>query len=364
METTPLGNNKEAWNSFAQQCDDAWFWHTTNWMEYTQEYSGEKYIANRSFLIVENHEPVAICPVIVEISSLAANTHQFSCLGLPIPFPAMRNELSYEKRQLALKLYTQMLTTIAQEEAVGYVSVRVPSVATSYLTHGIPVSNALLRYGYIDLAYLTQIIDLRRDLKELWAEVRKGHKSDVKRANKTCHVEVWDQHNITANKFQEYQLLHQKDAGRVTRSQRTFDLMLSWVAEGHAILVEADHGGQAAGFSLMILFRTGAYYGSSCKDPELPDVPAAHLIQWSTIRWLKEHGFEWYDTGLQQFCSQWFEQASPKDLSIAGFKRGFGGSTVPLMTAEFFYTRALLKSTFEKRLCGYLSALSEVPGGA
>jgi len=249
------------------------------------------------------------------------------------------------------------------EEDVGYVSVRVPSVAKYYLAYGMPFVNQLLKYGFVDLAFLTQVIDLRKDVGVLWADIRKGHKSDIKCAGQVCEAKVWDQHTIMTEKFREYQSLHRKDAGRVTRSQRTFDLMLSWVRQGLAILVEANYRGQAVGFSLVILFSTGAYYGSSCKDPDCPDIAASHLIQWRTIRWLKEHHFEWYDMGLQQFCLQWFDPASPKDISIALFKRGFGGVTIPLVTAEFFYSKALMEQTFKKRWREYLSALSAGQGG-
>ena len=359
MDVAPI-DNKEDWDSFAGQSDDAWFWHTTHWMDYAREYTGERFIGNPSFYIVENREALAICPLFVEAGNHDESVRQFSCMGLPVPFPAMRNGLTHEKRQQVLKHYTETLASVAQEEKVEYVSVRVPSVARSYLSNGMPFANPLLRYGYIDLTYLTQIINLGKSVKELWAEVRKGHKSDVKRAGGTCRVEVWDRENITSDEFRKYQMLHQKDAGRVTRSQKTFDLMLSWVEKGHAILVGAEQNGEAAGFSLVILFGAGAYYGSSCKDPDHPDIPASHLIQWSTIQWLKEHGYEWYDIGLQQFCPQWFEEASPKDISIAGFKRGFGGRTVPLMTAEFFYSRALLESTVDRRWRQYLANLEPV----
>ena len=189
----------------------------------------------------------------------------------------------------------------------------------------------------------------------LWSDVRKGHKSDVKRAGEVCELKVWDRYTITALKFREYRLLHARDAGRVTRSQRTFDLMLSWVEAGHAILVEAEHGGQAISFALVIIFGTGAYYGSSCKDPDHPDIAASHLVQWGTISWLKEHGFEWYDIGLQQFHSQWYGPASTKHISISQFKRGFGGMTIPLVTAEFFYSKELLRCTYERRWREYIA---------
>ena len=356
MEVVPIADSREGWDSFARQSDDAWFWHTTHYMDYTEEHSGEKLVDNLSFSVMENKETLALCPVIVESSALAEGVRQYSYSGGPIPVPAMRNGLSPDKRQRVLSIYTRTLESSAGREGVGYASVRVPAVARSYVEHAGPFANPLLRYGYTDLAYLTQVIDLRKDLGDLWSDVRKGHKSDVKRAGEACELKVWDRHTITTPKFQEYRLLHARDAGRVTRSQRTFDLMLSWVKAGHAILVEAEHGGQAISFALVIIFGAGAYYGSSCKDPDHPDIAASHLVQWGAIGWLKEHGYAWYDIGLQQFHPQWHDAASPKDISISEFKRGFGGMTIPLVTAEFFYSKELMKCTYERRCREYVAS--------
>lgn len=347
----------DGWNRFAEESDDAWFWHTTHWMEFSEELARPRFIANLSFSIVANSETLAICPLILERSSWPDGSSCFSCAGLPVPFPAMRSDLSSETRNQLLKFYVQRLASLAKDHGVGHVSVRVPAVARSYFSRGLPFVNPLLKYGYIDLPYLTQVIELEKDLRILWGEISQGPKSHIKRAAPVCEVNVWDRQSITAEKFREYQLLHQKDAGRVTRSQRTFDLMLGWVRGGHAVLVEARHADQAAAFALIILFGTGAYYGSSCKDPDAPEIPASHLVQWEVIRWLKKARFEWYDVGPQQFGPQWFDPASPKDVSIASFKRGFGGVTIPLVTAEFFYSKSLLEQTFEKRWREYFGAL-------
>jgi hypothetical protein len=351
----------DGWNRFAEESDDAWFWHTTHWMEFTEELARPRFIANLSFSIVVNSEMLAICPLILERSSWSDESNRFSCAGSPIPFPAMRSDLSSETRNQLLKFYVQRLASLAKDHGVGHVSVRVPAVARSYLSHGLPFANPLLKHGYIDLPYLTQVIELKKDLRILWGEISQGPKFHIKRATQLCEVDVWDRQSITAEKFLEYQLLHQKDAGRVTRSQRTFDLMLDWVRRGHAVLMEARHAGQAAAFALFILFGTGAYYGSSCKDPDTPDIPASHLIQWEAIRWLKKARFEWYEVGHQQFGPQWFDPASPKDVSIALFKRGFGGVTIPLVTAESFYSKSLLEQIFEKRWLEYVGAVPPEP---
>lgn len=347
--------NRDEWEHFSECSSDAWFWHTTDWMTYTQEYSKEGFLANSSFFVIENSEILAICPVMVERSALPNDIIQFSYSGGPIPFPAMHDDLTPGSRQRVLKFYVQALRFISKKENVSYVSVKVPSVANNFINYEMPFANPLIKFGFIELTYHTQVINLQQELDDLWAGIRKGHRYDIRRSEKVCELRVWDQHTITAEKFSEYQLLHQKDAGRITRSQRTFDLMLSWIKQGNAILVEAEHDGRAIGFALLILFQRGAFYGSSCKDPDYYETPASHLIQWATIRWLREHQFEWYDIGIQQFFPQWFDPASTKDISISFFKRGFGGVTIPLPTAEYFYSKSCLEQTYKERLQRYLS---------
>jgi len=363
LRVASYAENLEIWDNFALQSDDGWFWHTTQYMEYAEQCAGGNFVANPSFALVDERGALAICPVMINLGPRADGVKQFSLGGTaslptPIPFPAMRNGLSEDTRQRVYASYVQNLENIAAEYEVGYVSVRIPCVARSFLEPGIPTANPLLRYGFMDLGYISLVVDLSKDLKALWADVRKGHKADVKRAQQNCEIVVWDQSNLTTEKLRQYQLLHAKDRGGETRDERSFDLMSGWVSQGQAILVEAVYEDRAIGFSLVILFGSGAYYASTCKDPDHSEIAASHLIQWETICWLKDHGISWYDLGPHRFHPQWFEPPDARAISVARFKRGFGGRFVPLITVEYFYSRSLLKRTFENRLQGYLAALS------
>jgi len=367
LERLPFDAQAKTWDQFAGASYDAWFWHTSDWMDYTQEYSGEQFIANRSFYIVENGKELAICPLFVEWSQLSDGAKQFSCAGslnVPIAFPAMVNGLPRAKRDDVIGYYVQVLESIAHEEGVGHVSVRVPTIARSYIEHGRPFANPLLAHGFTDLAHVTRVIDLEQPESALWSDIRKGHRSDIRKAEKFCQIRVWDRSNITLKKFREYQELHRKDMGRVTRSQRTFDLMLSWIRCGNAILTEAEHEGIGIGFSLFNTFGHGAFYGSTCKDPEYMSVPVSHLIQWSTICWLKTHGYRWYETGPQTFGPQFHHPATDKSASISSFNRGFGGQNIPSVTAEYFYSKELMEKVYRKRMDNLFALISAAPAKA
>jgi len=367
MEILSRNSRLEDWELLARESDDAWFWHSTDWMDYAREYAGDLFISDRSFIITENGKCMAICPLFVEWSPFSEGTKQFTCSGslaVPMALPAMANGLSAGKRQDLLGFYLKTMEAIAVEEGVSYVSLRMPAIAKSNIEIDMPSANPLIRDGFTDLSYVTRVIDLRPDEAELWSGIRKGHRADIRRAEKSCQIKIWDQSNITPEKFSEYQELHHKDMGRVTRSQRTFDLTRSWVERGAAILAEAEHQGQGIAFSLFVTYGNGALYGSSCRDPESITVPASHLIQWSAMRWLKNHGYRWYEIGPQAFAPQLHDPVTDKSASISSFKSGFGGRTIPSVTAEFFYSKEIMEKVYRKRMDDLFTTISATPSKA
>ena len=150
---------------------------------------------------------MAVCPLFVERSPFSEDAKQFTCSGsltVPLALPAMTNGLSAAKRQEILVFYLETLKTISVEEGVSYVSLRMPAIAKSNIEIDMPSANPLLRYGFTDLSYITRVIDLSPDEAELWSDIRKGHRADIRRAEKSCQIKIWDQSNITPEKFNEY----------------------------------------------------------------------------------------------------------------------------------------------------------------
>lgn len=353
MEIVPLTPAlAESWNAAAHASDDAWFWHTTHWMEWAEDLAAGQIVANRSFLVTEGRDVLAICPALVE-DGRDGRRLGYGPAG-PLPMAAVRNDIGRAQARV-LDLYALTLAAIGAEEKAAHASVRVPSLSPAYLGAALPYANPLLRFGYLDLPFLTQIIDLSAPLDALWSAVRKGHKAAVRAAERTCTAHVWTGEALARETFDAYQQLHAKDAGRVTRDQRTFDRMERWIRDGHAALVEARRGETPVAFAYLILHKDGAFYGSACKDPDHPELTVSHLIQWTAIQWLKARGVRFYDVGLQQFGPQWFDVPSAKAVSISQFKRGFGGQTVPLVTAEMFFSTDALRETLTRRLDTYLA---------
>lgn len=54
------------WDRFCLESPDAWFWHTSQWLEYTLHYRPDLQPRSESFLCLAEDSPVAVCPLIIE----------------------------------------------------------------------------------------------------------------------------------------------------------------------------------------------------------------------------------------------------------------------------------------------------------
>jgi hypothetical protein len=344
------------WDDFCQSSDQAWFWHTSHWLEYTLNYRPELAPRSVSFFCMFEGRLVAICPLILETHCDAdGNIPQFSYGGDAAAAPVFANGLSPRQSKTIAAAVLNQVDQLAREHSVKRVCFRSsPMAPATWNSH--PEINSLLRFGYLDVSLATQVIDLSADEDVLLRDMRKGHRAAVKQAEKMLTCEVLDSSTITEQRFEQYRLLHQKAAGRVTRPLSTFRMMYNWIAQNHVILASASREGKPAGFALTILYKNGAYYGSGCEDPELNHLPIGHLLQWRTMQWLKQHGIRRYEIGIQNFGSVPHAMVSEKEMNISLFKRGFGGETVPFWRGEKFYHQEYCRSVLVERANRYADA--------
>ncbi|MEN6318296.1 MAG: GNAT family N-acetyltransferase [Syntrophaceae bacterium] len=349
-------NQCDQWEAFCDKSGDAWFWHTVKWLKYCAAYK-ESTCETRdlSFMVTDDSGILAICPLLIEKrESLDGSPHlEIAAAGSGgmIIVPAMRDDLSDDRREKICKEIFEHIRLLARKNHVVRATFRITPLASQKADF-----NWLLRYGFIDSSVHTQMIDLSPPLEHLWRALRKGHKYDVHRGERYYQIHVYDQDNPDKNAFEQYRLLHHKAAGRVTRPLKTFEMMYDWIKSGNGMLCGVEKEGRFAGFSYIILYKDGAYYGSASDDPDFEtNVPISHVIQWRVIQWLKEKGYRQYEIGQQQFGAQIHDIPSPKELSISFFKRGFGGKTVPAYKGVQYYDQDYMEADFKNNLNKLLS---------
>lgn len=351
MEIIALTSDLYAtWDKFCLESDDAWFWHTTSFIEYTLNLRPELQSQSKSFLVINDNIIIAVCPLILNFLKEEQLTYNIFSFDRSYGYtPAIKNALSDRQKQDALKFAFNNMDEMAKKLDIKISLLKISPLIPGYFKNR--QYNYLMKFGFFDTSLNTQLIDLTLDKNQLFKDITKGHKYDIHRGEELYNVIVYDKNNITKEIFEQYRLLHHKASGRITRPLITFEMMHSWILQGNAILCGCAYRQKYVSFALIIIYKDSAFYGSASDDPDI-DIPApvGHLIQWKVIRWLKEKGFRIYEIGLQQFGSQLYDSPSDKDKNISLFKRGFGGFTAPVFSGEKFYSKEIFSYIMQKRI--------------
>jgi hypothetical protein len=346
------GPDDKAWDDFCATSPSAWFWHTTAWRDYTLAYRPQLASQSRAFFVVAGDEVVAAVPLMLEQDGTIP---ELSFGGGDCWAPALAAELPSRRRLEALRRALTHADDVARAERAVRASFR-----WSPLVGGLEDFVAFLaettRSGYADASTTATVVDLSQPRDALLHRMTKGHRSDITRAARSMTVEVTDKASVTPARFDEYRVLHEKAAGRVTRPARTFELMEEWISQGTGLLVTARKDGQPVSCAYLNLYRDGAYYSSAATDPLVLE-PAGHLVQWSAMEWLQAHGFLRYELGRQQFGPLPHDVPSTKELNIARFKRGFGGTLVPVPVREKWFDPEAFRVEALARTAAYTAAL-------
>lgn len=351
MEIAPLTKDTyRSWDEFCLESDDAWFWHTSKWMEYVLNFWPDSTSDSKSFFVIKNGRVAAICPFILEENN---GVKEFSYLHSFGFLPAFANYLTRKEKEQVMKFSFEHIDVLAKENGVKRTSMRCAVLNRSFIETLEQTYNHTMRFGYLDTSLNTQVIDLRRPLGELRLEVRHGHDADIDKASKVLRAEIFDSSNITKEVFDGYLSLHHKDKGRLKRKEVTFDMMYDWIKEDNAFLIGAKRGDAFIGFSYFFCFKNNVYYGSACNDPEAPNLPVAHFIQWSAIQWMHEKKFKFYETGWQYYENTLSDFPTKKEADISRFKRGFGGRTVSLFRGEKYYDKDYFLNEQQLRIKKY-----------
>jgi hypothetical protein len=201
----------------------------------------------------------------------------------------------------------------------------------------------LVQYGYLDSSIVTQIVDLKKDQEELWADLRNSYKSLINKSDQTYETIIIDHKKPDFEIHEAYRLLHHKSAGGVTRPMETFNLQFEMLKEDEAMLVAIKFNGAFISFAYFLHSKKTAFYGSESDDPDIEvPVPFGPLMQWKAIAYYKTRGFDYLELGKQQFSPQIFHHPSKKHITISFYKRGFGGKMFPLFTGIKYYSKELL----------------------
>lgn len=343
------------WDAFCEQSPDAWFAHTSGWIDYTANMRLQDQSENLSFAVVHGKRLLALVPLIKEKHQ--GHKH-IAYAGFNTPYPALLGSLVDAERKTIEKFIFEKIAALAE---VDYWCFSISSLTDQVLNRSLNV-NPLPRHGFHDTTISSNILLLNAEAEELYKNFRKGCKSDIKTAQKRgITVLVVDQANYEAKHFDRYRAIHFAAAGRQTRTDESWETQRGWLQSGASILALAEKDGQIISAAFVNTYKHRAYYQSSATLPEFErEVGLGHVMQWEVIQYLKKTAFTHYEIGwnYQPNISQ--EVADPKLLGISRFKAGFGAEVFPLYRGERFGSGTYLREMVTARLNTYEAMMQRI----
>ncbi len=355
MEIVPLTSALyPSWDTFCLKSPDAWFWHTTAWIDYHLAYRPDMEQRSYSFLCKEGDRVIAIAPLILGMETKGRKVFTFS--GIPTPGPALEEGLSPARRTKLFEFIFALIEGMARDLGVSYTRFQVDSLSPGHMKPTYPPFNYFLQHHYLDCSVAAQMIDLRVDKDTLLAGLRRDHARNIEKSRESLDVRLYTGAELTDAKFDEYRLMHSRAAGRVTRPLETFHMMRRWIQDGHGFLAEARaKDGKSVGFETFHAYKRNVYSMSACNEPGFERLPIRHLLQWESILWMKERGYEFYEVGDQQFGTLPYDFPDRKQVDISLFKSGFGGVTVPAFRGERFHDKSSWQDESARRAALFAS---------
>jgi hypothetical protein len=166
---------------------------------------------------------------------------------------------------------------------------------------------------------LHAIVDLSHSEQEIRADVRKSAKPQLNWGRRSLQLHHCNAANPDRGAFDRYRSLHAEVAGRVTRSEESWEVMFDAVREGTGELTLAYLEDEFVGGLLVIDGDRSCYYASGTYIRERFDLPLAHWPLMDAILRARQRGLALFDVGLVPFTGE----GTDKELAIGHFKKAF-----------------------------------------
>ncbi len=341
MEIVEASKNNftKLWDEVLSKAPYASPFYSSLFRKYSLYYAKKYLQKDLSFIVLHDNDPVAICPLFLEKNK---GVECFSYAASYLRAPIIRMDIGRHLRKKIEYEIFQRIDFLAKKNKVAKHMVMMDPLCEIRKNN---FYNYFLEYGYLDSSIATQIVDLSKDKKQLWNDVRRRYKALINKTKRIYQVCIFDYNNPDKKAHDLYKEMHMKGAKNdFIRLPETYEIQFKQLMADEAMLLGLKYKGSFVGFSYFVHLNKTAYYASAARDLVLDrKVPLEHLILWEAIQYYKKRKFAFFELGWQQFCSQIFDKVTTKNIDIANFKKGLGGFTFEIFRGVKFYSETLFK---------------------
>lgn len=312
----------DSWDVFVDASDEAWLWH---------RYDAQDAIAARrgridlSFAIRESggqERVMAVVPLhLVESKYLK----HFSIKVLDsFGSVACLNDLGAKQKKKILDFAQEQLIRLGREHNVMRIDLRLTPMAPAYRGERCPRVNPLLHLGVENTLTQTYVIDLSLSEDELWNNFLGYCRTHVRKAEKEGFV------IREANSFEDiekYYALHLETYRRTGAEHHPLGyferIWENFTTKGFSKFFIAERDGEIVAVDNEAMYKKGVV-GWTAAGSTAATKGVNNLLHWHAIKYYREHGYEWYESG------EAFPAAPGGKLKgLNDFKKSFGGRLYP-----------------------------------
>lgn len=351
-----LDVDRQTWNDWVQAIPECNYYHSWEWLNYNLQFPGIE--ENLSFALLNtdgNLGLAAVCPLAVSRDNQGAVTISFA--GVPCGIPALA-KMTHSQRQQTLSHIFVLIQQHAERTGAKKV-LMVHHSLNNACCNGDSLSQQYafepLRQQMVPAVWNTCVVDLSQSPEMLLANVSKFQRKNIQKAKKHgIEIKVFDGGSASADleeRMKQFQHLHVKAAGRVTRPQATWDAMKEGILNNRASIFVAFLQNKPISYLYCGEFSKMAFGWSQVNDPDYEkEYSPRHLLEWQAIVEYQNRGFKFYEVGTTFSGPQLFYIPSEKEKSISTFKERFGGILLTRIMWTGYYDVDMMREELARQV--------------
>ena len=198
--------------------------------------------------------------------------------------------------------------------------------------------------GIFNIEHLNDVVvvNLNEDLEKIWADIKKGHKYNIKKSIKEgCEVKIINEprkENIDNFIKIYYQAMDKNQATKKYYFSPEF-------IDDHfkllnTILIEVKYKNKVIGTSLFLCGKKIIHYYLSGASNDFKGIYPSSLMLWEAIKWAKGNNFKILHLG----------GGRGKNDSLFEFKKGFSGPTTPFKIGKLIFNEDIYNKLSETNI--------------
>ncbi len=323
----------ESWDEFENEVDYLPICYSSSYADFNlafQKYHGGDWI-DYSIIFRTQNKTIAIWPVSI---SFKDNQYNLNSFRVPLLPPIFSNTSSKKNRKKVIYDLNKILKFMCDKLKINKKFLN--SYFPFFNSPGLPLWFAMhtnqlqkLRVEY-DL-----FLDINSNLDEIKKNFRKSYKPLISSA-----LSTWKSFKLTKydkETWSEFKELHFEAAGRVTRSEETWNIQHELIRDKKAFLAYLrDEKNKMIACGFYWHTKSECEYGVGAFDRSLFDRPIGHLVQYIAIEEMIKRQIKWYRVGRKANKNN-EPPPDKKEEDISLFKQGFSSHTMPV----YFLTKKI-----------------------